>query len=119
MFSWRSRRAATVPMSCAGWKRAARAGRMSWPLLEKPAGIARGIQQTTGEVILVEHGGLYPAVQRPEERGWISCKWGTSSNIREARFYSLTAAGRKQLVKETAKWKRLAAGIGRILGPAK
>ena len=57
------------------------------------------------------------AVSRLEERGWISAKWGVSSNNRKARFYSLTAAGRKQLVKETNKWKRLAAAIGRILGP--
>src|SRR5436853_1368106 len=82
-------------------------------------GIARAIQQTSDDELLVEHGALYPALQRLEERGWISAKWGTSSNNRKARFYSLTAAGRKQLVKETAKWKRLAAAIGRILGPAK
>jgi len=82
-------------------------------------GIARAIQQTSEEELLVEHGALYPALQRLEERGWISAKWGTSSNNRKARFYSLTAAGRKQLVKEIAKWKRLAAAIGRILDPAK
>jgi PadR family transcriptional regulator, regulatory protein PadR len=82
-------------------------------------GIARAIQQASDEELLVEHGALYPALQRLEERGWISAKWGTSSNHRKARFYSLTAAGRKQLVKETTKWKRLAAAIGRILGPAK
>ena len=82
-------------------------------------GIARAIQQTSEEELLVEHGALYPALQRLEERGWISAKWGTSSNNRKARFYSLTAAGRKQLVKQTAKWKRLATAIGRILDPAK
>jgi DNA-binding PadR family transcriptional regulator len=69
--------------------------------------------------LLVEHGALYPALQRLEEQGWISAKWGISSNNRKARFYSLTAAGRKQLVKETTKWKRLATAIGRILAPAK
>src|SRR2546421_8016811 len=79
-------------------------------------GIARAIQQTSEEELLVEHGALYPALQRLEERGWISAKWGTSSNNRKARFYSLTAAGRKQLVREMTKWKRLAAAIGRILG---
>jgi PadR family transcriptional regulator len=78
-------------------------------------GIARAIQQTSEEELLVEHGALYPALQRLEERGWISAKWGTSANNRKARFYSLTPAGRKQLVKETTKWKRLAAAIGRIL----
>ncbi len=82
-------------------------------------GIARAIQQSSEEELLVEHGALYPALRRLEERGWISAKWGTSSNNRKARFYSLTAAGRKQLVKETTKWKRLAAAIGRILDPAK
>lgn len=80
-------------------------------------GIARAIQQTSDEEFLVEHGALYPALQRLEERGWISAKWGISTNNRKARFYSLTSAGRKQLVKETTKWKRLAAAIGRVLGP--
>ena len=70
-------------------------------------GIARAIQKSSEEELLVEHGALYPALQRLEERGWISAKWGTSSNNRKARFYSLTQAGRKQLVKETNKWKRL------------
>jgi PadR family transcriptional regulator len=80
-------------------------------------GIARAIQHVSDQELLVEHGALYPALQRLEERGWISAKWGTSSNNRKARFYSLTAAGRKQLVKETTKWKRLSAAIGRVLGP--
>ena len=80
-------------------------------------GIARAIQQTSEEELLVEHGSLYPALQRLEERGWIAAKWGTSSNNRKARFYALTAAGRKQLVKETTKWKRLAKAISRVLGP--
>ena len=79
-------------------------------------GVARAIQQASDEELLVEHGALYPALQRLEERGWISAKWGTSSNNRKARFYSLTSMGRKQLVKETTKWKRLTAAIGRILG---
>ncbi len=80
-------------------------------------GIARAIQQTSDEELLVEHGALYPGLQRLEERGWIAAKWGVSSNNRKARFYSLTPAGRKQLVKETTKWKRLSAAIGRVLGP--
>ena len=84
---------------------------------EHGQGVARAIQQTSNEELLVEHGALYPALQRLEERGWISAKWGTSANNRKARFYSLTAAGRKQLVKETTKWKRLATAIGRVLGP--
>ena len=80
-------------------------------------GIARAIQQTSEQELLVEHGALYPALQRLEERKWISAKWGISANNRKARFYSLTIAGRKQLIKETTKWKRLATAIGRILGP--
>jgi PadR family transcriptional regulator, regulatory protein PadR len=80
-------------------------------------GIARAIQLTSEQELLVEHGALYPALQRLEERKWISAKWGTSANNRKARFYSLTIAGRKQLIKETNKWKRFATAIGRVLGP--
>ena len=80
-------------------------------------GIARAIQETSGDELLVEHGALYPALQRLEDRGWIAAKWGTSDNNRRARFYTLTKAGRRQLVSETDKWRRLAAAIGRILGP--
>lgn len=79
-------------------------------------GIARAIQVTSLEELLVEHGALYPALQRLEDRGWISAKWGVSSNNRKARFYSLTEAGRKQLVKETTKWNRLAKAIARVIG---
>jgi len=82
-------------------------------------GITLAIQRTSGEELLVEHGALYPALQRLEERGWISAKWGTSSNNRRARFYALTAAGRRQLAKETSKWKRIAAAMGRVLGEEK
>jgi transcriptional regulator len=82
---------------------------------EHGQGIARAIQQTSDKELLVEHGALYPALQRLEERGWISAKWGTSTNNRKARFYSLTAPGRKQLAKETTKWNRLTAAIARIL----
>jgi len=78
-------------------------------------GIARAIQQTSDEELLVEHGALYPALQRLEERRWISAKWGISTNNRKARFYTLTSAGRKQLAKETTRWNRLTAAIGRIL----
>ncbi len=79
--------------------------------------IARAIQQTSEQELLVEHGALYAALQRLEKRGWIAAKWGTSSNNRQARFYALSAVGHKQLVKETSKWKRLAKAIARILGP--
>ena len=80
-------------------------------------GIARAIEQTSEDELLVEHGALYPALQRLEARGWISAAWGTSEHNRKARFYTLTKSGRKQLVRETTRWKRLAAAIGRILGP--
>ncbi len=79
-------------------------------------GIARGIQQSSEDVLLVEHGALYPALQRLEAQKWISARWGTSANNRKARFYTLTPAGRKQLVKESTRWNRLATAIGRILG---
>jgi PadR family transcriptional regulator len=80
-------------------------------------GIARAIQETSGDELLVEHGALYPALQRLEARKWIAALWGTSDNNRRARFYRLTAKGRRQLTHETSNWRRLAAAIGRVLGP--
>jgi transcriptional regulator len=77
--------------------------------------IARAIKHTSEHELLVEHGALYPALQRLEARRWIVGKWGVSSTNRRARFYALTAAGRKQLVRETSKWKRLADAIARVL----
>lgn len=79
-------------------------------------GIALAILQSSDHELLVEHGALYPALQRLEKRGWISAKWGLSATNRKARFYVLTTVGRKQLVKETKKWERLAQAIGRVLG---
>jgi PadR family transcriptional regulator PadR len=84
---------------------------------EHGQGIARGIQQTSEDVLLVEHGALYPALQRLEARGWIAAEWGTSSNNRRARFYKLTPAGRRQLAHQTNRWRKMAAAIGRVLGP--
>jgi PadR family transcriptional regulator, regulatory protein PadR len=80
-------------------------------------GIARAIHETSEEVLLVDHGSLYPALQRLESQGWISADWGVSENNRKARFYCLTGVGRKQLAKETGNWRRLASAIGRVLGP--
>src|SRR6202158_974859 len=77
-------------------------------------GIARAIQLTSENTLLVEHGALYPALQRLEEKGLLIAKWGTSENNRKARFYALTKPGRKQLAEETTKWRRIAAGINRI-----
>jgi transcriptional regulator len=84
---------------------------------EHGQGIARAIQEQSGDTLLVDHGSLYPALQRLESRGWIKAEWGTSDNNRKARFYELTKAGRKQLTAETQQWRRLAAAISRILGP--
>src|SRR5271163_2962288 len=80
---------------------------------EHGQGIARAIQQQSEDVLLVDHGALYPALQRLEAKGWITAKWGNSENNRKARFYALTQNGRKQLVKETSQWRKLAAAIGR------
>src|SRR5262245_43132977 len=80
-------------------------------------GIARVIQQRSGDTLLVDHGSLYPALQRLEDRGWIKGAWGTSENNRRARFYSLTAVGRKQFVSETSRWNRLVESIARVMGP--
>lgn len=80
-------------------------------------GIARAIQEQSEDVLLVEHGALYPALQRLEAKRWISAEWGTSSNNRRARFYTLTKEGRKQLVQETSRWRTMALAIARVLGP--
>ena len=81
-------------------------------------GIARAIQQQAEQELLVDHGSLYPALQRLESRGWIAAEWGTSTNNRKARFYTLTKAGRKELTHEEGEWRRIAAAIMRVLGPA-
>ena len=65
----------------------------------------------------MDHGSLYPALQRLERRGWVRAAWGTSENNRRARYYRLTPAGRKQLAAETTKWERLARAIARVLQP--
>lgn len=78
-------------------------------------GIARAIQTNSEEVLLVDHGALYPALQRMEAQGWISAEWGVSSNNRRARFYTLTAKGRKRLTQETSRWRTITNAMGRIL----
>jgi transcriptional regulator len=80
-------------------------------------GIARAIQRQSEDVLLVDHGTLYPALQRLEQKGWIKAEWGTSTNNRRARFYTLTRSGRKQLTRETSEWRKLTLAIGRIVGP--
>ena len=80
--------------------------------------IARYIEETTGDAVLVEEGSLYPALYRMEGRGWIEAEWGTSELGRRAKLYRLTAVGRKQLRAETEEWARFAGAVSRILLPA-
>jgi PadR family transcriptional regulator, regulatory protein PadR len=80
-------------------------------------GIVMAILTRSGDTLLVDHGSLYPALQRLEQRAWIKGAWGTSDNNRRARFYSLTAAGRKQLTVETTRWNRLVESIARVMEP--
>jgi PadR family transcriptional regulator len=80
-------------------------------------GIARAIQAQSDNVLIVEHGSLYPALQRLEERGFIDADWGISENKRKARFYTLTRTGRKELLREQGAWRKVAAAIMRVLGP--
>jgi transcriptional regulator len=80
--------------------------------------IAKAIERGSADVLLVEQGSLYPALHRLIKRGWITFAEGTSENNRRAKYYGLTAKGRKQLAIETTKWDRLADAIARILRPA-
>ena len=84
---------------------------------EHGQGIARAIQRESEDVLIVDHGSLYPALQRLEDRGFIQAEWGTSDSNRRARFYSLTAKGRRELVREEGEWRRIASAILRVLGP--
>lgn len=77
--------------------------------------IARSIQRQSEDVFLVEHGSLYVALQRLEDKKWIRAKWGVSDNNRKARFYSLTEKGREQLTEKTGEWRRLTRAVGLIL----
>lgn len=85
---------------------------------EHGQGIARAIQQSSNEVLLVEHGSLYPALQRLEAQRLIRAEWGVSENARRARYYEITARGRKHLTAEANRWRSMTAAIGRVLGPA-
>src|SRR5690242_19160597 len=78
-------------------------------------GIAQRIRQVSKEVLQVNEGALYPALHRLEQSGWIKAKWGESDNSRRAKYYSLTAAGRKYLEQEEANWERLSTAIGLVL----
>jgi len=80
--------------------------------------IAHAIERGSEEVLQVEHGSLYPALQRLHNRGWIAAFWGTSENNRKARYYRLTPEGKKQLLSQTSRWEQVVRAIGRILNPA-
>jgi PadR family transcriptional regulator PadR len=80
--------------------------------------VAESIRQTSEDVLRVEEGALYPALHRLELRGLLTAEWGLSDNNRRAKYYRLTAAGRKHLVEEAAYWKRMALAVARIMEPA-
>src|SRR5499427_6975383 len=79
--------------------------------------IAHAIEHASEDVLQVEHGSLYPALHRLEDRGWVTSSWGTSENNRKARFYRLTQAGRKQLAEQASRWDELVEAINRVLRP--
>jgi PadR family transcriptional regulator, regulatory protein PadR len=78
--------------------------------------IAKVIEQTSEDVLEVEQGSLYPALHRLEDRGWVSSYWGTSENNRKAKFYRLTAAGKRQLTSEISRWRQMARAIALVIG---
>ncbi len=80
--------------------------------------IAYVIERTSEDVLQVEHGSLYPALHRLEERGLIASFWGTSENNRKAKYYRITPAGRKRLASERSRWDQIVNAIARVLGPA-
>jgi transcriptional regulator len=81
-------------------------------------GIARRIEQSSGDEVLLNQGTIYASLVRLQQRGWIAAEWGTSDNNRRAKFYAITRLGRKQLAAETSYWQRLTAVIGRVLSPS-
>jgi PadR family transcriptional regulator, regulatory protein PadR len=78
--------------------------------------IAKVIERTSEEILEVEQGSLYPALHRLEDRKWVSSYWGASENNRKAKFYRLTTEGRKQLVRETSRWRQMTRAIGLVMG---
>jgi PadR family transcriptional regulator, regulatory protein PadR len=80
--------------------------------------ITNSIQQVSAQLLRVEEGSLYPALHRLEQEGWVRAEWGKTEKNREARFYSLTATGRKRLAQEEESWKRLTEGVARVIGYA-
>ena len=80
-------------------------------------GVAKAIRSTSNEALDIEFGSLYPALKRLEAKGWIASEWETSEHNRRAKFYKLTAAGRKHLVREHSKWADFVGAVGRVMGP--
>lgn len=80
-------------------------------------GVARRIEQTSGDQLIVQYGTLYPALLKLEQEGYISAEWGSSENNRRARFYKLTRAGRRQLAKESQRWEKASAILSRFVSP--
>jgi PadR family transcriptional regulator, regulatory protein PadR len=80
-------------------------------------GIAKSIERMSEETLKVEHGSLYPALQRLQQEGWITAEWGVSKNKQRAKYYRLTAGGRRQLVAETSRWERFVRAITGVLRP--
>jgi PadR family transcriptional regulator PadR len=81
-------------------------------------GIAKSIERMSEDALKVEHGSLYPALQRLQQEGWVTTEWGVSKNNQRAKYYRLTAAGRRQLVAETSRWERFVRAITGVLRPA-
>ncbi len=81
-------------------------------------GISERVQQMSSDVLRIQQGSLYPALQRLERRGWIKANWGTSDNNRRAKYYELSRSGRRQLTSEEDSWQRLTAAVAQVLGAA-
>ena len=81
-------------------------------------GISERVQQMSSDVLRIQQGSLYPALHRLERRGWIKAYWGTSDNNRRAKYYALTATGRKRLAEETEYWRRMSGAVARVLQTA-
>ncbi|HXJ91717.1 MAG TPA: PadR family transcriptional regulator [Terriglobia bacterium] len=81
-------------------------------------GIAKSIERSSEDALRVEHGSLYPALQRLQQEGWITAEWGVSKNNQRAKYYRLTPAGRRKLVAETSRWERFVRAVTGVLRPA-
>jgi len=81
-------------------------------------GISERLQQMSSDVLRIQQGSLYPALHRLERRGWIKASWAASENNRRAKYYELTKTGQRQLATEEQSWRKLAAAVAQVLGPA-